>query len=456
MGWDRLLKRFGKQDAPQSAVSDTAGTRSSFDVVVVGGGIAGLACARSLGRNGKRVLLLEARPRLGGRIHTTTVHGAKVDLGASWIHGGKKHNPIRQLADQAGAKLVRTDFESLELYDIDGRELKGREHDAIDTAVERTMGDLLRAKRSAARDASIEPVVRKALEQGGLSPTEHRGLRWALASEIAMNYASDFDDLSLSQWEEDEEYGGGDYQFAGGCSVLVDFLEKECRSAGVDLRTGAVVGSIDWSSNDVVVDASGQRHQAKQVVVTLPLGVLKSASVVFRGSFPDSKRRAIERLGIGTLNKVVMVFREQFWEEEAAYFGCLGEANELPIDYWNLEHVTDEPILAAIVGAKAATKIESTSDADALRTVLQPLRRVFGREAGEPVAMQVTRWASDPFSRGAYSHVSPGSSYDDYNVLAEPIANRVFFAGEATSEYYPSTLHGAYESGERAAKQVLR
>jgi monoamine oxidase len=270
-----------------------------------------------------------------------------------------------------------------------------------------------------------------------------------------MNYAADFRNLSLSQWEEDEEYGGDDYQFVEGTSILVDFLAQECKRSGVEIRTDAVVSSIGWSSDGVIVEASGQTYQAAQAVVTLPLGVLKNGTVEFRGNFPDSKRRAIERLGVGTLNKVVMVFPEQFWEDEAAYFGCLGDANEILIDYWNLEHVTGEPILAAIVGGEAAIRMESMSDADALRTVLQPLRRVFGSEVGEPVAFHRTRWASDPFTGGAYSHVRPGAAYSDYEVLAEPIEGRVFFAGEATSAYYPSTMHGAYESGERAARQIL-
>src|SRR5262245_25120421 len=117
-----------------------------MDVIVIGGGMAGLACARALGRRGKRVLLLEGSPRLGGRIHTAAVGGANVDLGAAWIHG-RKGNPLVELAEQAGVQLVRTDYESLELYDLDGRELKGREHDAIDRVVEQTMRDLLRAKR---------------------------------------------------------------------------------------------------------------------------------------------------------------------------------------------------------------------------------------------------------------------------------------------------------------------
>ena len=345
---------------------------------------------------------------------------------------------------------------SLELYDVDGRELKNREHDVIDRAVEETMRDLLRAKRNAAHGNSIEPVVKRALDQHGLSPPERRGLAWSVASEFTSEYAADLRDLSLSQWDEDYEYGGGDFQFADGCSILADFLAAECTRLGVTIQTGAVVRSIEWTAHEVRVGTGPGDYQARQAVVTLPLGVLKRGTVEFRGTLPEARQRAIQRLGIGTLNKVVMAFRKRFWPDEAHYFGCLGEAGETLFDFWNLAPVTGKPVLAALVGGSAAVRLESLSDSEIARQVLVPLRRAFGARVDEPLATQVTRWAGDPFSHGAYSHVPPGGSYDDYAAMAEPAGSRLFFAGEATNGRYPSTLHGAYESGERAAREALR
>jgi monoamine oxidase len=445
--------RSSPLSAPAGAEAGRASRRA--DVIVIGGGIAGLACARMLGRSGKQVLLLEGRTRLGGRIHCVPMRGVQVDLGASWIQG-RKRNPISELAEQAGARVVRTDYESLELYDIDGRELTDREHGVIDAAVERTMQELLREQRKAGRSDSIEPVVRRALEQHGLSETERRGLRWALASEIASEYGVDFHHLSLSQWDEDYEYGGGDRQFAGGGAMLIDFLARECAGCGVEIRTGAAVRTIDRSPQEVRVVTGEGEYTAPQAVATLPLGVLKSATVELRGGVPQDKQRAIRQLAVGTLNKVVMAFRRRFWEEEAHYFGCLGESGEPHIDYWNLEPVNGAPILAALFCGSAAVRLEAMSDGEVERAALSPLRRVFGARVDEPTALQVTRWTQDPFSRGSYSHVPPGAGYDDYEAMAEPIGGRLFFAGEATNGRYPSTLHGAYESGERAAKDILR
>jgi monoamine oxidase len=425
------------------------------ELIIIGGGIAGLACARALGQHGKQSLILEARSRLGGRIHSASMRGVNVDLGASWLHGGKKRNPIRKLADQAGARLVRTDYESLELFDVDGRELTGREHGTIDGMVTRTMQDLVRGKGSATPDVSIEPTIKRACEQRGLSATERRGVRWALASEIASEYACDFRDLSLSQWDEDYEYGGDDFQIAGGFSVLINFLAKECTRLGSEIRTGAIIKSIDWSSDEICVRTAERDYISRQAVVTLPLGVLKSTMVEFLGKVPKNKRRAVQRLGIGTLDKVVMAFNDRFWPEEASYFGCLGEASEVAIDFWNLERVTGVPLLAALFAGNAAVRLEGMSESEIGNTVLEPLRRVFGTRIPQPLELQMTRWASDPFSRGAYSHVPPGAEYDDYEALAKPIGNQLFFAGEATSVRYPSTVHGAYESGERVAQEVL-
>jgi monoamine oxidase len=429
--------------------------RGSAEIIVIGGGIAGLACARALGQQGKRGLILEARNRLGGRIHSVVMGGVNVDLGASWLEG-KKRNPIRNLAEEAGARLVRTDYESLELFDLDGRELKGREHRTIDDAVERTMQDLLRGKRNAPRDLSIEPIIKRAFDGAGLSPTEARGVRWSLASEIISEYACDFHDLSLSQWDEDYEYGGADYQFADGFSVLIHFLAQECKRLGFEMQTGAAVQSVDWSTREVCVGTAEQDYRSAKAVVTLPLGVLKHQAIRFGGKLPEDKQRAIERLGMGTLNKVLMTFGDRFWPKHADYFGCLGQAHDTSIDFWNLEPVTGMPILAALFGGHAAVRLEAMSDGEIQRAALAPLRRVFGTRVEEPLALQVTRWTSDPFAHGAYSYVPPGATYDDYEALARPIGNRLFFAGEATSVRYPSTVHGAYESGERAAKQMLR
>ena len=459
MRWDELLTRLGGlfSSSPQSgAIQAEAGrTRQPVQVIVIGGGIAGLACARRLGEKGKQVLILEGRDRLGGRIHSVPLGGVKVDLGASWLQG-QKRNPIFDLARQAGARLVPTDFDTLELYDVDGRELTDREHDVIDKVVEQTQEELLRAQKKASLNDSIEPVVKRALDRPGLSPTALRGVRWSLASEIAAEYAVDYRDLSLSQWDEDYEYGGADFQFAGGYSILVDYLAKECARLGVQMQTNAAVQSVDWSSPGIRVRTGQQEYGAERAVITLPLGVLKHGTVQFRGTMADDRRRAIERLGVGTLNKVAMVFGRRFWPEEAHYFGCLEEANETHMEFCNLEPVVGKPVLMAFFAGRAAVQMESMSDGDIQRAVLERLRRGLGRRVDAPLAMQVTRWAQDPFSRGAYAHVPPGATYDDYEALSEPIGDRVFFAGEATNARYPATVHGAYESGERAAQELLR
>ena len=115
-----------------------------------------------------------------------------------------------------------------------------------------------------------------------------------------------------------------------------------------------------------------------------------------------------------------------------------------------------KPVLSALFAGDVAIKMEDMSDGEIQRVVLERLRRAFGKQVEEPLALQVTRWAQDPFARGAYSHVPPGASYDDYEALAEPIRKRLYFAGEATNVRYPATVHGAYESGERAAHEILR
>ena len=186
--------------------SAAAVRRDDLDVVVVGAGVAGLAAARTLRDQGMRVLVLEARDRIGGRVHTVRPWGAvPLELGASWIHGLER-NPVARLARNLGLDLARTDYESHALYDSSGR----RQSDDARERVEIRLQRVLRASARDGGEASLQGAIDRVLASMSLSPRERLELDYALNWIVEHEHAADAADLSARYWDEGEQIVGGD------------------------------------------------------------------------------------------------------------------------------------------------------------------------------------------------------------------------------------------------------
>jgi monoamine oxidase len=193
-------------------------------------------------------------------------------------------------------------------------------------------------------------------------------------------------------------------------------------------------------------------------VVTAPLGVLKSGSITFSPHpLPTWKRAAIQRLGFGNFEKVVMRFPEPYWATEHAHIFHLSHPNAMDfpliVDYFYLEKV---PILVAFNTGSHAIALRGKSDQEITSHMLSVLRKVQGGPIPSPTQQFVTRWGNDPFTRGSYSYIKIGSTPADQNALAAPVAGRVLFAGEASSTDRYGYADGALSTGIREAKRLLR
>jgi monoamine oxidase len=178
--------------------------------------------------------------------------------------------------------------------------------------------------------------------------------------------------------------------------------------------------------------------------------------VEFVPALPATKRAAIERLGMGVLDKIWMRFDEVFWPMDQNMFGRISAQAGLWAEWVNLAkfHPQRAPILLGFNAGAAARKVEALSDEDARESALDALRDMFGDDVSDPVEVRRTRWAADAYARGSYSYLAVGANLDDCDALAAPVGGRLFFAGEATSRKHAATVHGAYLSGLRAAAQV--
>ncbi|KAL9093833.1 MAG: hypothetical protein Q9165_003756 [Trypethelium subeluteriae] len=323
---------------------------------------------------------------------------------------------------------------------------------------------------------TMDEAIRQYQSIINLTHQDMRLLNWHHAN-LEYSNAAHVDDLSLSGWDQDtgNEFEGEHSQIIGGYLQVPRALYQ--LPDNLDVRFNADVAAINYDpSGDSyekgparITCSNGETLEADQVVLTVPLGVIKEGDMKFSPPLPEWKIGAIERLGFGLLNKVVLVYEEAFWDEDQDMFGLLNQSQVdgsiNPQDYsarrgrfylfWNCVKTSGRPVLIALMAGQAAYDTESTENHELIREVTDRLSRNFSpKPVPEPSEVIVTRWRKDPWARGTYSYVGPKSLPGDYDVMAKPVGN-LHFAGEATCGTHPATVHGAYLSGLRAAAEVV-
>lgn len=292
-------------------------------VGIIGAGMSGLSAAHALAGNGRTVTVLEARDRIGGRIWTDSRLGPAFDLGASWIHG-VIDNPLTDISNALDLVRIPTD-DTYVVRGRDGRNIPDRDApDWLDNVTE--------VQHSAGADSSQINT-------------------WAY-------------------WDY-SDYGGVDVKFLNGYAEIFEalngayetLLNKSVNSISLQ-GTGVVVGSTDGASD--MFDA---------VIVTLPLGVLKQGTVEFDPPLPNPKRRAIERLGMGLLDKVYLQFDEVFWDPDITWIAT--PENDLPqgqFNEWlNFAKYIDVPVIMAFNGGPPAFDLAGLTDEEMISRALQTL-----------------------------------------------------------------------------------
>uniref|UniRef100_A0A0E0CRP4 SWIRM domain-containing protein n=1 Tax=Oryza meridionalis TaxID=40149 RepID=A0A0E0CRP4_9ORYZ len=442
-------------------------------VLIVGAGFAGLAAARHLMSLGFKVAIVEGRLRPGGRVFTKSMRStaaeypdiaAAADLGGS-VLTGINGNPLGVIARQLGFPLHKV-RDKCPLYLPDGRPVDPDMDARVEAAFNQLLDKVCQLRQVVADSIphGVDVSLGMALEafraaHGVAAEREERMLLdWHLANLEYAN-AAPLADLSMAFWDQDDPYEmGGDHCFIpGGNSRFVRALAD-----GIPIFYGQNVRRIQYGCDGAMVYTDKQTFCGDMVLCTVPLGVLKKGDIQFVPELPAQKREAIERLGFGLLNKVVLLFPYDFWDGRIDTFGHLtddsGQRGEFFL-FYSYSSVSGGPLLIALVAGESAIEFEKTSPAENVEKVLETLRKIFspkGIEVPKPLQAICTRWGTDKFTYGSYSYVAIGSSGDDYDILAESVCDRVFFAGEATNRRYPATMHGALLSGYREAANIVR
>ncbi|MBE9070046.1 FAD-dependent oxidoreductase [Leptolyngbya cf. ectocarpi LEGE 11479] len=428
----------------QKTVADKSIKKES--ALVVGAGMAGLAAARKLHDLGYKVTLLEARDRIGGRVWTSHVWPEiPVDLGASWIHGVEE-NPLTKLADQIGIVRAKTDYDNAILYGTDGR--------VVSNDVEIDMIHLFnRLIRAAYRNASDGKTIFDVLENTplwrDLSNQQLQSAMHLMNTMIEHELGGSLTEISAISADDAEEFSGEDVLFLDGYSAITHYLAKD-----LDIKLEQVVEKISYQNEGVIVKTNQNVFGADYAIVTLPIGVLKDNTVQFDPPLPVAKQDAIEVMGAGLLDKLFLKFPYVFWDKDKEILNWISDEHGRWNEWLNLSTYINQPVLLGFNAADYARKIEAWSDQEIVADAMGVLRIIYGNDIPDPESWQVTRWAADPFARCSYSFNAVGANVDARTTLAKTINNRLFFAGEATSEDYPATVHGAYLSGIDAATAI--
>jgi len=399
-----------------------------------------LAAAAELGRAGKQVLILEARERVGGRCWTRRLPGvsAPIELGAEFIHG--KPEVTLRLLKRAGIAAVdsvrasryvdRGRLEPINPFAVAQRAVRGA---ALPEDV--SFLSFLAHRRMAARTRTFARLMVQGFDAADPARVSARSI--------------------IEEWGSGTSMGASQPRPAGGYGPLLEALAAEALGDGVRLRSQAVVRGIRWHPGAVEIQGEflGRRfvEKAQRVIVTLPLGVLQSSAVRFHPVL-RGKPAALRHLASGPVVKAALRFEHPFWEERSPGTAFFHAPRAAFPTFWT-PLPARVPLLIAWAGGPKAERLARLSEENLIEEALRGVRAVFGKVPALQAAL-VHDWRRDPFARGAYSYVRVGGE-GARERLAEPVADTLFFAGEATDTEEAGTVAGALRSGSRAARQIL-
>jgi monoamine oxidase len=417
------------------------------DIIVVGGGAAGLMAATELLKHGNRVTILEANDRLGGRIHT--VHDASfnrpVERGCEFVHGDLpltvqllkaaniEYKPVRGTMNRVGND---GEWKTQDDFTVGWKELMEQMNEVTD---DMTVDEFLQRNFSHDKYKQLRISVLRFAEGFDLADTSK-------ASVLALR----------EEWMEEEDE---QYRISDGHDQMIHYMQKQCVAAKAAIHTSAFVTSINWKRNEViVVTQDGQTYHGNKVIVTVPLGVLQAepALIEFQPLI-NGYMDASKKIGFGSVVKVLLQFKESFWEDKKKNIGFLF-ANT-PIPTWWTQLPSDYPLLTGWAGGPQAWMLETRDDGTIEQLALQSLSIIFQRPVDDLesllTASVVANWHNHPFTRGGYSYCTL-ESVKGQEFFNAPIENTIFFAGEA---FYngpsPGTVEAALVSARNVVEKIL-
>lgn len=424
-------------------------SKQNIDVLIIGAGAAGLVAWRELHSAGLRVVALEARDRIGGRILTDHSTSLPIELGAEFVHG--RPEAFWSILEKARLEMLESSDTRM-IYDKGDLRPFGeywkiiqRVNRQIEPAREISYAHFLDAVEAPA----FEKLITKSYVEG------FNAARAELISTAA---------IAVADRAAADVHGESQFRIKAGYASVVEWLAAGLPGESLHLQT--TVREVRWEENrvEVLADTPNEEHtfSATRLIVTVPLGVLKASpgapgTIQFIPELPG-KRLAIEHLEVGHVIKLMICFKERFWESSERFPLVIAFDEGIPT-WWTQSPLTSN-VLTGWAGGQAGEKLISLPREELLDRAIESLSRIFARSAPwlhECVdKIYYHDWSNDPFCRGAYSYPKVGG-LKAAQTLSEPVKDTIFFAGEAT-DYRGAygTVHAALDSGISAARMANR
>lgn len=401
------------------------------EVVVVGGGAAGVAAARRLREAEVDCLLVEARPRLGGRAWTVVdPSGLVLDLGCGWLHSADR-NPWVKVAEELGLSIDKSRPPWAR------RSPQIRFSLAEQSEFQQAIGAFFtRLERVRDRDSDIAAAAY-------LDPhSRWNGLINALGSYIA---GAEWDRVSAIDFDRYDDTGIN-WRVAEGYGTLISGAGTACPAV-----LDCAVRAIDHRGKRLRVETVNGAIAADQVIVTVPSALLAAERIAFMPALPE-KTQAASGLPLGLADKLFLSLAGA--EEFGSDVRVFGHTDRAATGTYHFRPM-GRPMIEVYFGGSFAADLEAGGDRAFFDFAVSELVGLYGSafpSRVKPIGLH--RWAADPFALGSYSYARPGSA-DCRATLAAPVDNRLFFAGEACSVHDFSTAHGGWHTGIAAAEQVI-
>ena len=408
---------------------------SEVDVAIIGAGAAGLGAAHALKHSGLSVIVLEARDRVGGRAHTVMASpDVTFDVGCGWLHSADENSFVK-IAERLNFQIDKALPPWRER--AHGKAFPQAERDDFIRALN-AFYDRAEQAAEQARKLGRDSAANLCLEPGN---------RWNPMIDAISTYINgcELDSVSLLDMDAYEDTDLN-WRVRRGYGALIATYGASC-----PLALDCAVTLIDHSAKRVRIETSRGTLTAGKVIVTVPTNLIADEAIRFHPPLP-AKVGAARGLPLGLADKVTLALDEP---EALPKEGNLrGATMRTEMGTYHLRPF-GQPCIEGFFGGRFARSLEDAGpgalSAQGIDEIVSFLGNDFRRKL-KPLAE--SRWAHDPFARGSYSHALPGHA-DKRAVLAAPVDNRLFFAGEATSPDFFSTAHGARDSGERAAGEVM-
>ncbi len=430
----------------------------SKKIIIIGAGASGLMAALQLSKAGFKVEILEARDRVGGRIHTikNSSFSIPVEAGAEFIHGrlpvtlgllkeyGIKYHEAEGRMYRWKNGVIKKEDDFIEHHTLLEKHLKEFKQDI-------TIENFLDTHFTDEKYDDFKQSIKKFVEGYDAADTK-------LASTLAFR----------DEWLKDDD--DDQYRIEGGYSQLMNALADDCRKYNCAFHFSSIVKEINWKERIVeVISADKRKYIADKVIVTVPLGILQleesdQRAIIFNPPL-EEKKQAAKNLGYGTIIKFLIEFKHSFWNDEKVQERIDKKLNQLgwiisdeKIPTWWTQLPVKTPLLTGWLGGPDAVSFSAFSDDELLNIACDTLTSVFKTTPDKISELiktsQVFSWFNDPYACGAYSYATI-EWQKHIKVIAEPVADLLFFAGEGLHITNTGTVEAAFESGLETVSKIM-